>query len=218
MSRKFETIRGVLTVATIILSAAAANAQNSDTPKTSGRETWVNKAERNVEKYELGRRNLAIEGYDPVAYFPEGGGKPRKGKKDYVHTHRGVTYRFVSARHRDLFKNDPDRYEPTHGGWCAYAMAKGDYTEPNPKRFLIQNGRLMLFYDGLFGDTYKSWHKEGPEELEVQADAFWEKETGEKPRIPDDKNTDKDADKKAEDTDTANDETSTAETDEDTGG
>ncbi|MCA9273159.1 MAG: hypothetical protein KDA31_08945 [Phycisphaerales bacterium] len=190
MPRSFDTIRGVLTVATILLSTAAANAQSTDTPKANDRETWVNKAERKIKKYELGRKNLAIEGYDPVAYFPEGGGKPQKGKKDYEYTHRGVVYRFVSAKHRDMFKEDPDKYEPTHGGWCAYAMAKGDYTEPNPKRFLIQNGRLMLFYDGLFGDTYKMWLDENPEELEKKADEFWEKESGEKPRIPEDENAD----------------------------
>lgn len=205
MPRSFDTIRGVLTVATILLSAAAANAQDADTPKSNDRETWVNKAERKVDKYELGRKNLAIEGYDPVAYFPAGGGKPQKGKKDYEYTHRGVVYRFISAKHRDMFKEDPDKYEPTHGGWCAYAMANGDYTEPNPKRFLIQNGRLMLFYDGLFGDTYKMWLNEDPEELEKKADDFWKTESGEKPRIPEadepvDKNdqADSSADQEAE--------------------
>ena len=182
--RLAPTLRGVITVASILLSAAAANAQESKPKPETGRETWVNKDERKLNKYEIGRSRLAIEGYDPVAYFKEGGGKPTKGKKDFEYTHRGVIYRFASAEHLKLFKENPDTYEPTHGGWCAYAMAKGDYTEPNPKRFLIQEGRLMLFYDGLFGDTYKMWLDEGPEELEKKADEFWQKETGEKPRIP----------------------------------
>ena len=205
MPRSFQTIRGVLTVATILLSAAATNAQDTETAtektQKSKRETWVNKEDRKIKKYELGRKDLAIEGYDPVAYFPEGSSKAKKGSKDYEYTHRGVTYRFISAKHRDMFKMNPDKYEPTHGGWCAYAMAKGDYTEPNPKRFLIQNGRLMLFYDGLFGDTYKSWFDEGPEKLELKADEFWEQETGEKPRIPEADKADNDDEQKNDEPD-----------------
>lgn len=184
MSRTLPSLlRGVIVVASLLISAAT-EAQQPEARTESKRSEWVNPEDRKVDKYEIGRNKLAIEGYDPVAYFPEGGGKAQKGKKDYEHTHRGVVYRFVSAEHRDLFKANPDKYEPTHGGWCAYAIAKGDYTEPNPKRFLIQNDRLMLFYDGIFGDTYKMWFEEGADDLETKADAFWLKVTGEKPRIP----------------------------------
>lgn len=185
-----STFVGIAAVAGILLSASAdgQNAQNQTqvTQTEADRTTseWVNPEQRKLTKYELGKKNLAIEGYDPVAYFPEGGGKPKKGKKAHTHSHRGVAYRFVNAENLRKFKDNPDKYEPTHGGWCAYAISKGDYTEPNPKRFVIQNDRLMLFYDGLFGDTYKSWHKEGPEELEVKADQFWLNETGERARIP----------------------------------
>jgi len=177
-------MRGFVTVASLLLSAAASNAQEGKSSTQGARETWVNPEHRKIDKYELPKNKLAIGGYDPVAYFPEGGGKAVKGKKDFEHTHRGVVYRFAKAEHLRLFKENPDKYEPTHGGWCAYAMAKGDYTEPNPKRFLIQNDRLMLFYDGIFGDTYKMWIEEGPKDLEKKADEFWQKESGEKPRIP----------------------------------
>lgn len=163
--------------AAFVVPPAAAQAQDTG----SG---WVNKETRNLKKYELGRRNLAISGYDPVAYFAEGGGKPRKGKKDITYTHRGVLYRFATTQNRDRFIDDPDKYEPAHGGWCSYAAANETYTEPNPKRFVIQNGRLFLFYDGFFGDTYKDWHKEGPAKLEKQADLFWKSQTGEEARIP----------------------------------
>lgn len=186
-----STVVGIAAVASLLLAAASADAQStsrqsqvSQAGPAGAKSEWVNPERRKLDKYELGRKNLAIGGYDPVAYFPEGGGKPKKGKKAHEHTHRGVVYRFTSAEHLRMFKMNPDKYEPTHGGWCAYAMAKGDYTEPNPKRFLIQNDRLMLFYDGLFGDTYKSWLKEGPKELEKQADQSWLNETGERARVP----------------------------------
>ena len=47
-----------------------------------------------LKKYDLGKKNLALDGYDPVAYFPKFGGKPAKGSKSIAHTHRGVLYRF----------------------------------------------------------------------------------------------------------------------------
>ncbi|MEL6311794.1 MAG: YHS domain-containing (seleno)protein [Pseudomonadota bacterium] len=137
------------------------------------------------DKYKLESKGLGAQGYDVVAYFPEGDtkgkGRAVKGNKKITHVYNGVTYRFSTAKNRDLFKKNPLKYEPAYGGWCAYAMAHETYTEPNPKRFLVQNGRLMLFYDGFFGDTYKDWHKEGPQKLEPVADGFWKSETGERP-------------------------------------
>ena len=138
-----------------------------------------------LEKYQLEKKTLGAQGYDPVAYFPEGDpkgkGKATKGSKKITHTHRGVVYRFSSAANRELFKKTPEKYEPAYGGWCAYAAAHESYTEPSPKNFRIQDGRLMLFYKDLFTDTNKLWTKEGPRELEPLADRFWKAETGERP-------------------------------------
>ena len=164
-----------LTLATLLLAllgAQTAFAQSESPEKDEPRD---------VEKYLLGRKNLAIKGYDPVAYFPEGGSEPTKGSKKIEHVHDQVRYRFATEENRDLFIENPERYEPAYGGWCAYAIAREDYTKPNPKRFVIQDERLLLFYDGIGGDTHKRWHKEGPEELLVRADTFWEEETGEAP-------------------------------------
>ena len=130
--------------------------------------------------FELNKKHLAIEGYDPVSYFPEGGGEPKKGKAKFEHEHRGVVYRFASAEHLALFKASPTKFEPAYGGWCAYAMAKETYTAPNPKRFVIQHGKLMLFYTSWISDTLDDWNEEGPEKLEPLADEFWAKELQEK--------------------------------------
>lgn len=128
------------------------------------------------EKFDLGRKNLALEGYDPVSYFAEGGSNPVKGSKKITYTYKGVTYRFKTQQNLQTFKADPDRYEPAFGGWCAYAMAKETYTEPNPERFTIHEGRLYLFYDGLFGDTYEDWFEEGPDTLDPLAIEYWDAE------------------------------------------
>ena len=170
------THRGTLARAGAIALAAMVTAgvatQASADPRAHVLESVV---EVRLDRFELDKK-LGTGGYDPVAYFPEGGGKPKKGKKKLAYTHLGVTYRFANEQNRERFIADPAKYEPAYGGWCAYAMAHDDYTEANPKRFTIKDGRLLLFYDGLFGDTYKSWFEEGPDLLEPKADARWASE------------------------------------------
>ena len=116
--------------------------------------------ERLVGQYNLGKKALAIQGYDPVSYFV-GKGEPAKGSKDFELVHRGVRYRFSSQTNLDLFKKSPSKYEPLYGGWCAFAMATGDKVKIDPKAYLIEDGKLLLFYrkSGLFGtnDTRKPW-------------------------------------------------------------
>ncbi|MCA9293026.1 MAG: hypothetical protein KDA20_04350 [Phycisphaerales bacterium] len=140
---------------------------------------------RNPEQYNLPKQStLAIEGYDPVAYFPEGGGKPTKGANSIALDYMGVTYRFVSDAHRELFKKNPKRYEPAFGGWCAYAMADGDKVEVDPKSFLIEDNRLLLFYDGFLADTRAKWTKslKKNKPLAPDADQHWLTISGESPR------------------------------------
>ncbi|MEM7755822.1 MAG: YHS domain-containing (seleno)protein [Planctomycetota bacterium] len=172
----------VLTVAAT-LAAVTGGALADLPPANTSQAAW---SKLRTEHYQLAKKKtLGAQGYDVVAYFPEGDpkgeGKPTKGNKKITYTYNGVTYRFSSNKNRELFKANPLKYEPAYGGWCAYAISKETYTEPNPKRFTIQNGRLLLFYDGLFGDTYKDWFKEGPQKLEPEANSFWKAETGERP-------------------------------------
>ncbi|MDF1837867.1 MAG: YHS domain-containing (seleno)protein [Planctomycetota bacterium] len=131
-----------------------------------------------LDKLNLGKRSLAIDGYDPVAYFPEAGGKPAKGKKNITWNHRGVVYRFANERNRMLFQGHPVRYEPAYGGWCAWAMAKDDRVDIDPDSFLIQDGELLLFYDGFLADTRKKWRKGNVSALKVKADSTWNKHYG----------------------------------------
>lgn len=172
----------VAAVVTLMAIAVTASAASALPPEGATEQQWQ---EVRLEKYQLEKKTLGNQGYDPVAYFPEGDpkgkGKPTKGSKKITHTYNGVTYRFSSSANRDLFKKDPAKYEPAYGGWCAYAASHEGYTEPSPKNFKIQNGRLLLFYKDLFSNTHTLWEKEGPSQLEGRADQFWRKETGERP-------------------------------------
>lgn len=121
--------------------------------------------------------SVALQGYDPVAYLDDQRAVP--GDKMFESAFKGISYRFASAAARDAFNADPARYIPAYGGWCATAMAKGDKVEIDPKSFKITNGRVFLFYKGLFGDALTDWNKNEPE-LTIKADAKWKKLTTEK--------------------------------------
>ncbi len=135
---------------------------------------------RNTAKWNLEKSSrLAISGYDPVAYFPEGGGKPVAGDAKLTTTVDGVTYRFASSAHRDLFAANPARYQPSYGGWCAWAMLDGEQVEVDPKSFIVKNDRLYLFYDGFLADTRSKWLKGDHTAESAKADAAWKKISGE---------------------------------------
>ena len=142
----------------LIASSVAGNAQEN---------TSLRVKEFNLEK------GLAIQGYDPVAYFKQN--KAVKGKREFSLQHQGVTYHFSSSENEEVFKNNPASYEPQYGGWCAYAMgAKGEKVSIDPETFKIVSNKLYLFYNSLFNNTLKSWNKDETN-LKAKADQSWAK-------------------------------------------
>lgn len=115
--------------------------------------------------------SLAIQGYDPVAYFTKYKAVP--GSKQFSTTVEGVTYYFSSQANKELFLKDPKKFEPQYGGWCAYAMgATGEKVEIDPETFKIQGGKLYLFYHSFFNNTLPKWN-EDEANLKSQADKNW---------------------------------------------
>lgn len=86
---------------------------------------------------------LAIQGYDPVAYFTDG--KPVRGTAEFEYQWDEHTYRFASAAHRDLFQADPIRYAPQFGNYCAMALALGKIVKADPEIWLISDDKLYVF-------------------------------------------------------------------------
>ncbi len=121
----------------------------------------------NIEK------SIAIQGYDPVAYFKQG--KAVKGRKELTTAYEAVIYYFSTPVNKEAFLKNPSKYEPQYGGWCAFAM--GDSNEKvsiNPETFKITNGKLYLFYNAYFNNTLKTWNKQETG-LMIKADANWSK-------------------------------------------
>ncbi|MFD0917624.1 YHS domain-containing (seleno)protein [Pseudahrensia aquimaris] len=114
-------------------------------------------------------KGVAINGYDPVAYFTEG--KPVKGNASFSADWEGVKLHFASAANRDTFLSNPTKYAPKYGGHCAFAAAKGYIAKTVPEAFSIVDGRLYLNFslgvkkqwDGNRTEFIKSADKNWPE-------------------------------------------------------
>lgn len=112
--------------------------------------------------------NVAIRGYDPVAYFTEG--KPTQGSPDFEFQWQGARWRFVSAQHRDLFSKRPDAYAPRFGGFCAGAIIDGVFVRPDPEAWAIVDGKLYLNGDK---QGLAVWRKDAPANI-AKAERRWD--------------------------------------------
>ncbi|MFT5735494.1 MAG: YHS domain-containing protein [Planctomycetota bacterium] len=183
------TLAAALLVIVSITSPQASFGQGAAaTERSSAVASPLQKERDNSGEYSVSKKGLALDGFDPVAYFKEFGGKAKKGDKKITTKHEGVVYRFSSEANRKAFLAEPSRFQPMYGGWCAWAMAdgKGSKTEPDAESFTIEDGRLYVFYDGFFADTRKSWKKKGgAPKLKSTADNNWTRISGEAARAGD---------------------------------
>lgn len=124
---------------------------------------------------------VALQGYDAVAYFTQNKANPGravKGSATNAFTYKNVTYHFSSPANLKAFQENPEKYEPQYGGWCAYAMgAAGEKVEVDPETFKIKDGKLFLFYHTFINNTLTKWNKDEPR-LHKKADASWMKFIG----------------------------------------
>ena len=95
--------------------------------------------------YTAKRSNLALQGYDTVAYFTVG--EPTKGSAEYSTTYNGVEFRFASEENLNLFLGNPDQYAPQYGGYCAWAVAQGKTAKGDARRWAIVDDKLYLNYN-----------------------------------------------------------------------
>lgn len=100
----------------------------------------------------LDKTGVAIQGYDPVAFFTDH--KPVKGSESFGYRYNGATYYFASKEHRDLFKAEPEKYEPVFGGYCAYGVSRNKLVEIDVEAFQIVDGKLLLQYSKSVRDDF----------------------------------------------------------------
>lgn len=93
----------------------------------------------------LDRNGVAIQGYDPVAFFTDS--RPVKGSSQFQSEYHGSKYYFASAEHKAAFDKEPAKYEPQFGGYCAYGASQGRAVPIKIEAWQIVSGRLLMQYD-----------------------------------------------------------------------
>jgi len=97
---------------------------------------------------------LAINGYDPVAFFTDG--KPMPGSATLELRYGGVVWRFCNLGNRAAFAERPDVYMPQYGGYDPVGVARGVAVAGNPDVWTIVDERLFLFHDAAQREKFLS--------------------------------------------------------------
>ncbi|WP_335964955.1 YHS domain-containing (seleno)protein [Galbibacter sp. PAP.153] len=118
------------------------------------------------------KKGAIAEGYDVVSYFE---GNPTEGSADFKIDYDHVLFKFSSEENLKRFRQDPEKYIPQYGGYCAYAIASGKKVRINPESFVIRDKKLYLFYNAHGTNTLDLWNEEGAEKLQKEADKNWQK-------------------------------------------
>lgn len=111
--------------------------------------------------------NTGAGGYDTVSYFKTG--EPVKGSTKFTTEYMGATWRFSTAENLALFEENPERFAPAYGGYCAWAVSQGYLAKGDPQHWAIRDGRLFLNYDE---SVQQRWLKD-TEAFIRQADRNW---------------------------------------------
>jgi YHS domain-containing protein len=127
------------------------------------------------EAINLDEHGLALQGYDPVAYFTDN--RPAKGDPQFTATYRGGTYQFASAAHKKAFENNPAKYAPQFGGFCGYAASINKLAPIEVEYFQVLHGRLVLQHNE---KAWRLWHEDVEGNLK-KADANWPALSQQKP-------------------------------------
>lgn len=97
----------------------------------------------------------AIKGYDPVAFFKEA--KAVKGNDSLSLNYKNVDWLFSSAENLAAFKDNPEKYEPQYGGYCAYGTANGYKAPTQTDTWTIVEGKLYFNYNQ---KVKEAWNKQ----------------------------------------------------------
>jgi len=89
--------------------------------------------------------NSANNGYDVVAYFTEN--KSVMGDRSFSYEWKDAEWAFSSEDNKNLFIDNPEKYSPQFGGYCAYAVSKGFTADCDGSTFLVEDDKLYLFHE-----------------------------------------------------------------------
>ena len=118
--------------------------------------------------------NIALQGYSPVSYLDLG--IAQKGIKEFKSEHNKVVYYFTDAEQKKKFDNNPGKYLPQYGGYCAFGVYAGAKFRPDPNKFIVKDGKYFLYLYNIELDAQQLWLAENNHSgLVKKANANWQK-------------------------------------------
>ena len=111
--------------------------------------------------------SIAINGYDPVAYFKAG--EPVAGSATHATEWNGAKWLFSNEENKSEFEKNPDEFAPQYGGYCAYAVSRGYTASTDPDAWTIYDGKLYLNYNNA---VRLLWSRDIPGHV-ASADGNW---------------------------------------------
>ena len=94
-----------------------------------------------------------------------------EGKKEFQWEWKGALWLFSKKEYLERFKKTPEKYAPQYGGYCAFAVAKGDLVSVDPTQFSIVDDKLYLNYSA---HIQKRWQNDRDSFI-LKADKNWPK-------------------------------------------
>lgn len=113
------------------------------------------------------KKGIAINGYDPVAYFIKG--KATQGKAEFAADWKGVQWLFESSGNRKIFLDNPEAYAPQYGGYCAFGASDNHLAPTDPQAWTIIDHKLYLNYNP---SVKREWLSDTARRIPL-ADAYW---------------------------------------------
>ncbi|MDN5200276.1 YHS domain-containing (seleno)protein [Fulvivirgaceae bacterium BMA10] len=99
--------------------------------------------------------NIALQGYSPVSYLDLG--IAQRGVKEFKSEHDKVVYYFTSKEQKAKFDQNPNKYLPQYGGYCAFGVYAGAKFRPDPNKFIVKDGKYFLYLYNLELDAQQLW-------------------------------------------------------------
>jgi YHS domain-containing protein len=101
-----------------------------------------------------GASRIALNGYDPVAFFTDA--KPVIGSPFIKGSYQGADYLFATEDHKTLFLANPEKYAPQYGGYCAYGVSVKALAPVDISTWQVRDGKLYLNFSDEFLEKFNA--------------------------------------------------------------
>jgi len=132
----------------------------------SGRDKWRTYQRPKVDRFSKDGEGVAMQGYDVLSYLEK---RTEKGQREFSIEYGGINWYFANSDHRDQFRQDPERFLPEYGGFCAYSVGRGYPVTADPRAFIVEGRKLYLFFDKAVQTVWEQDQRH----LITSADRYW---------------------------------------------